>query len=385
MTVNATADVIVIGVGGVGSAATFHLARRGASVIGLDRFPPGHDRGSSHGHTRLIRMAYFEHPDYVPLLRRAFELWEELEALTGERLYRQTGLLEVGCPDGEVVAGVKRSAAEHNLAIEVLQTDEIVRRFPGLRATNETEGVFEERAGLLYVEHAVRTHAEWAGRAGARFEIGPRVLGWEPDGQAVRVRTDRGDYLAGHVVVTAGPWAGELLRQLGVPLKVLRKPLYWRGAPPIYDADAGCPAFLFERPEGVFYGFPSVDERGVKVAEHSGGAAVADPATVDRTEDFGETGRIDAFLKDHLPGVSGPATGFAVCLYTMSPDGHFLIDRFPGEDRVHFVAGLSGHGFKFAGVLGEILADRVIDGRTRHPVEFLSWERFADAGRAAPG
>jgi len=376
-------DAIVIGTGGMGAAALMHLAARGASVCGLDRFPPGHDRGSSHGQTRLIRLAYFEHPDYVPLLRRSYELWHELETVTGRTLLVESGLLMAGPPDGEVVAGAVASAAIHSLPIERMTSREAMARWPSMRLPEEWATVHEARGGYLFVEDCVRAHAAEAVRLGARIETGAAVRGWQTfghdgNGGHVVVETDRGSYAADTLVVTAGAWAADLLQLPAVPLRVLRKSLFWyqpEAAVRRNHAAGSLPCFAFDTPTGFFYGFPAIDDRGVKIAEHTGGTPVADPLAIDREIDAGERMRVEAALAAHLPGVCGPLTEHAACLYTMSPDGHFVVGLHPQHARVVIAAGFSGHGFKFASVMGEILADLALDGKTVHPIGFLSPER----------
>ncbi|MBI4601444.1 MAG: N-methyl-L-tryptophan oxidase [Planctomycetes bacterium] len=373
-------DCIVLGAGGgAGSAALFHLARRGARVLGLDRFEPGHDRGSSHGETRIIRRAYFEHPGYVPLLLRAYELWADLEARSGRRLLVETGLLQVGPPDGAVVPGVLRSAREHGLEVEELAAAEIEGRFPGFRAPPGFRGVLERRAGYLLVEECVRAHAAEARRLGAELRAGragDAALEWRAEGGGVAVRTGSGEHRAASLVIAPGPWAPALLRGLGLALEVRRKPLLWyRTATPDYRADRGAPAFLFELPEGVFYGFPEIAGGELKVSEHTGGERVEDPLRVDRSLRDSDRAPVERFLARQLPGVTPECLRHAVCMYTMTPDEHFVLGRHPAHARVAFAAGLSGHGFKLTCVLGEALADLALDGATRLPVGFLGPER----------
>ncbi len=368
-------DAIVIGIGGVGSAALYHLATRGARVLGLDRFGPGHDRGSSHGQTRIIRLAYFEHPDYVPLLRRAYQLWSELGECRGRPLYHEVGLLQVGPPDGPVVSGVRRSAQEHGLEIEELSPSEIRRRFPGFHAPDEWHGVFERRAGYLEVEACVVAHLEEAIRLGAELRTGVTVQRWRADGDGLTVTTDAGQFHAERLVLAPGSWAPQLLGDLQLRLEVRRKSQFWYPSSAEFHADRGCPAFLFDTPEGVFYGLPQIDERGLKVAEHTGGSLVADPLTVDRALEAAEQSRVERFLADHLPSVGRPLLHHSVCMYTLTPDEHFIVDRHPADPRVVLAAGLSGHGFKFTGVLGEALADLALEGSTRLPIGFLSLSR----------
>ena len=364
-------DCIVVGTGGVGRSALYHLARREVRVLGIDRFPPGHDRGSSHGDTRIIRMAYFEHPDYVPLLRRAYELWAQLEASCGQQLYREVGLVQIGLPDGEVVPGVLRSAQEHNLNVEVLRASEVCRRFPGLWMPEAMSAVFEQKAGYLAVESCVRSFAAEAQKLGAELRSGETVVGWKADTHGVTVETNRDTYQAARLVITPGAWASDLLANIGIRFEVRRKSLFWYDAPLVYQAAQGCPIFLYETSAGIFYGYPQIDESGLKVAEHSGGQIIRDPLTVNRNIDSHDRKQVETFLRQYLPEVSSTLRKHVVCLYTMSPDSHFVVDRHPQHPQVAFVAGLSGHGFKFASVLGETLADLALDGHTTLPVDFL--------------
>jgi sarcosine oxidase len=372
-------DAIVIGTGAVGSAALWALARRGLRVLGLDRFPPGHDQGSSHGETRVIRQAYFEHEDYVPLLRRSYRLWSELEAAVSRELFIPTGLVQVGAPDGEVVTGALRAAARHGLAVESLSSDEVQTRFPMLKVPEGSVAVYESTGGVLRVEDCVRSLIQEAVRLGAEHRV-EALKSWRAVGEGVEVETRAGTYQAGRLLIAGGAWASQLLSSVpGAPaLYVLRKPLYWYGgAAPTWAASKGAPVFLYDSPAGIFYGFPSFEPGVLKVAEHTGGARVADPLQVDRTEWASETARVSDFVARSLVGVRGPVSRHAVCMYTMSPDQHFIVDRHPEHRSVVYAAGLSGHGFKMATVLGEALAELAFDGRSQHPIEFLSADRFS--------
>lgn len=365
-------DAIVLGTGGVGSATLFHLARRGAKVLGLDRFAPPHDRGSSHGQSRIIRQAYFEHPNYTPLLLEAYRLWSGLADRSGRQLYHEVGVLQIGPADGEVVPGVLRSAAEHQLSVEQLEAAEIEQRWPAYRVPDDLVGVFEPRAGYLLVEECVAAHLEQAKQSGAELRTGVAVLDWEP-GPPVRVRSSAGEFSAERLIVTAGAWAAQLLDDLQLHLEVRRKSMFWYATdsrPPAAHLDVPC--FLYELPQGVFYGFPQLDERGVKVAEHSGGQPVVDPLEVERGVDREDGKRIEAFVDEYLACVTSRRTDHAVCLYTMSPDEHFVVDRHPAHPHVAFAAGLSGHGFKFTSVLGQALTELALDGATQLPIDFLA-------------
>lgn len=370
-------DVIVLGTGGVGSAVLRELASRKVRVLGLDRFPAGHDRGSSHGQTRIIRQAYFEHPDYVPLLQRAYALWEQVQQAWGQQLFFPVGLLEIGPPHGVVVPGVLEAAGRYGLAVERLTADQAARQFPGLQVPAGCEAVFERQAGYLLVEDCVVAQIELARRAGAEFLWDQEVVGWRAGPGHVEVRTASQTYRAERLVITAGAWSAGLLADLGIPLRVVRKHLHWYAADhPDYQQRNGCPTFFYELPEGYFYGFPALDAGGVKVAEHTGGELVANPLSVDRQPDPLDRTRVESFLQACLPGVTRHPLRHAVCMYTLSPDEHFVVDRHPDHSGVVFAAGLSGHGFKFAPVLAEALADLALEGTTRLPIGFLGCCRW---------
>ncbi|MEM8735669.1 MAG: N-methyl-L-tryptophan oxidase [Planctomycetota bacterium] len=370
-------DAIVLGTGGVGSAAMYHLARRGLRVLGLDRFPVAHDQGSSHGESRAIRQAYFEHPEYVPLILRAYELWRELESETGAELLVESGLLQVGPSGGEVIEGVFRAAELHGLQIERLTPGEIERRFPQFTVSEDTVGAYESAGGYLHVEASVEHHLQRAGRLGAEWIQEP-VLGWAEHPGFVEVQTANQRYNAEKLVVCAGPWANRMLlgKRLSCTLTVLSKHMRW------YATDSRAeraedPVFLFEEPGGVFYGFPAVDGKTVKVAEHSGGEVWdGDPRDFDRSAESIEQSRIDDFVAARMKHVVLPAVRNEACFYTVSPDEHFILGEVPDNDRIVIATGLSGHGFKFAPVLGQAIADLVQNGSTDLPIDFLSPERF---------
>lgn len=372
----ATYDAIVLGVGGIGSSALCHLASRGLRVLGIDRFPTAHDRGSSHGETRLIRQAYYEHPDYVPLLKRAYTLWSDLEQSSGRKLYFESGVLQVGLESGSVIPGILASARQHHLNVEELSSADVERRFPGYRVPEPLRAVFEPQAGFLRVEDCIRAYVVAAIEKKADLLLNESVKSWRPVGRNIEVITDQGKHEAATLIVTAGSWAGELLRDLNLPLEVLRKSVYWFETDTAnYRLDRGNPGFIYETPEGNFYGFPEIDAHGVKIGEHTRGLPVTDPLNVGREEDADETIRIQAFLQRHLPQVSTRQKRFMTCLYTLSADRRFIVDRHPEYPNVSYVAGLSGHGYKFASVLGEILADWASTGKTSLPVDFLAADR----------
>lgn len=380
-------DCIVLGVGGFGSGVLYHLAKRGVRALGIEQFGIAHDRGSSHGETRIIRKAYFEHPDYVPLLHRAYDLWRELETESRRKLFHPVGLFIAGAPESESVSGTLLAAKTHNLQVDELTPAEARTRFRGYRFPDHFSVVFEQQAGYLDVEPCVTAHIRQALRSGAALKSDESVIEWKSNGRTVTVRTDRAEYTAATLVITAGPWAGEVLTppagrnsnvaanaspSLSHYLRVVRKPVFWFAAGPDYDVSSGNSTFFFETPAGQFYGFPRIDGRSIKMAEHTGGDDVSNPTNVDRTEHPADLERTAAFLKEFLPQIDPQPVRHSVCMYTRTPDCHFLIDRHPNHANVVFGAGFSGHGFKFTTVLGEALAEMAINGTTRHPVEFLA-------------
>jgi sarcosine oxidase len=378
-------NVAVIGLGVMGSAALAALARRGLRVIGMDRFAPGHDRASSHGATRVIRLGYFEHPSYVPLVRAAYALWRELEARSGSSLLTVTGILEMGGAESELVAGTLQSARQHGLPHQVLDAAGVMKRFPAFRLHDDFLGVFQPDGGVLQAEPAVAAFQAVARAAGAEVRMDERVVGVVSDGDGVRVTTERRQVLAGCAIVAAGPWLPALLPQLQatlqlslrVPLRVTRQVLAWF-APvrhPSQFAASHFPVWLLQNAAGVFYGFPA-DSTGVKIAKHHHFDEEVDPDTCDRTVTVADEAVIRAAIKAHMPDADGPLAAAKACLYTMAPDGDFILDRLPGRPRIIVASPCSGHGFKFAPVIGDILADLATAGRTDYDISRFSLKRF---------
>ncbi len=371
-------DVIVLGVGGVGSAAAWRLAARGARVLAIDAHHPPHNLGSSHGRTRAIRMAYFEHSDYVPLLRRAYTLWDELQDRVGQRLFNRCGLLQVGPANGRVVSGVLRAAAEHNLPVQQFTPVQARSAFPQFYIPEDASIVFESQAGYLRVDDCVAAQLRLATAAGAHLRFGEPVRSWQADGQGFVVNTDQGAYRATSLAICGGPWAAHVLPGLHVPLRVIRKSVYF--FPEANDktmSQPKCPVYFFETRQGFYYGFPALDSHGVKVGKHSGeGPEYGVPDSSNLEEMPEERSAVADFVANYLLRVLPMPHDRSDCWYTMSPDEHFLIDRVEMPGVMAYVAGLSGHGFKFVPVLGEILADLLLSGRSALPIAFLSAARF---------
>ncbi len=369
-------DTIILGVGGMGAAACYELARRGHRVLGLDQFSLVHDRGSSHGESRIIRKAYFEHPDYVPLLHRAYERWYELEQATGRPLLRPTGLVLSGSAEGETICGARLSARQHGLQLQNFTAAQARLRFPGLEFPTQHDVAFEPGAGTLLVDDCVQAHVDEAIRHGATLRGNEPIIDWCSDGQTVSVRTSAREYVARKLVITAGAWSNDCLTDIGLQLTILRKFVGWF---PVrageYQATSGTPTYFFELSGRTFYGFPSFDGATIKVAEHSGGEPVLDPIHVDRGCHLADLDGLRSFLKTYLPNAQPNLARHSVCLYTLTSDKHFVIDVHPCWKNVVFAAGFSGHGFKFCPVVGEILADLAENTKTSLPIEFLSLKR----------
>jgi len=370
-------DVVVIGLGAMGSATLYALARRGVRVLGIERFTPGHDRGSSHGLTRIIRLGYFEHPSYVPLVREAIALWRDIEARSGQSLMHVTGILEVGPPDGVLVPGTLQSSRQHALPHEILDAPGLMQRFPAFRVPPHFVGVFQRDGGFLAAEAAMAAQLMLARAAGAELRTEETVCEIEPHAGRVRIVTDRGAVEAGATIVTAGPWLKTLLPGLPVPLKVTRQALGW-----FEPKDAALfsashfPVFILESNYGMHYGFPLFGEPGVKVGKHHHRDETVDPDCHDRAVSDGDEALIRAALTEHLPAASGRPIAAKTCLYTMTPDGNFVLDRLPGHPEIIIASPCSGHGFKFSPVIGETLADLATSGATQRDISRFQISRF---------
>ncbi|MFD6191792.1 N-methyl-L-tryptophan oxidase [Streptomyces sp. NPDC060275] len=368
-----TYDVIVIGLGGMGSAAAHHLSARGVRVLGLERFGPVHNRGSSHGGSRITRQSYFEDPAYVPLLLRAYELYEDLERATGRDVALLCGGLMIGRPDAWTVSGSLRSARQWDLPHEMLDAREIRRRFPTLTPDDDEVALHEAKAGLLRPENTVAAHLQLATRQGADLHFDEPMTRWEPYRDGVRVHTADHTYTASHLVICPGAWAPRLLADLGVPFTVERQVMYWfqprGGIRPFRPANH--PIYVWEDAAGVqVYGFPAIDgpDDGAKVAFFRKGRATT-PETIDRTVHEREVRAMADHMSGRIPDLPGTFRKAATCMYTTTPDEHFVIARHPAHpDSVTVACGFSGHGFKFVPVVGEILADLALTGTTAHPI-----------------
>jgi sarcosine oxidase len=371
-------DAIVVGVGGMGSAAVYHLARRGLRVLGLERFDVPHDHGSSHGVTRIIRLAYYEDPSYVPLLKRAYELWRELQGEAGEQLLYITGSLDAGPPGSEIVEGSRRSCELHDLPHELLDAAEIARRFPAYRLPPGHGAVLQPAGGFLLPERCIVHHVMAAQALGAEVHAREAMLDWAPHRDGVRVRTDRGTYEADHLIVTAGAWLGSMVKRLAPIAVPERQVLAWLQPtrPDLFARDR-FPVFNLLVDEGRFYGFPQHGVPGFKFGLYHHLGERVNPDRPRREPDRRDEAVLRSFAERYFPDGAGPTMALKSCLFTNTPDEHFVVDRHPQYPQVTIASPCSGHGFKFASVIGEILAELATSDQTRHDIGLFRLSRFA--------
>lgn len=375
---------IVIGAGGMGSAAIYELARRGKRVLGLEQFAIPHELGSSAGSTRIFRFAYFEHPSYVPLMRVSLERWLALERDFGERLITVTGGLDMGLPAGRVVSGSKEACKKHGLQHEVMDGREASRRYPAWRLPAGFEAVFQPEAGFLPADRAIDAHVTIARRLGADVRENEAVRGWKAAGDRIEVETTRGRYEAGSLVLAAGAWTGKLLSRLASVTIPQRQVVGWFKTPDRSYRPESFPVFILDCPErGNFYGFPEVAGEGFKIGKFRHRKQDVDPDTIDR-EVTSADADVLTWAGRYLARPMGEPLGFKTCMFVNSPDEHFIVDALPEHRNVVVAAGFSGHGFKFCSGIGEVLADLAMHGRTRHNTELFRLSRSALAAARSP-
>jgi sarcosine oxidase len=380
-TSSSTHDAIVVGVGGMGSAALYHLTRRGARhVLGLDRFEIPNDKGSSHGRSRIIRLAYWEHPSYVPLLRRAHELWHELQEQAGEPLLITTGSVDAGPPDSSAVVGAIRACRMFDLPHALYDGASLRTQFPGYQLPADFTALYQPQGGFLLPERCITAHVAAARRAGADVRAGESVLDWIDRGDCVDVRTARGTYSCRQLIVTAGAWTGKLPTGLQSMLAPERQVMLWvRPHRPEYFQPATFPVVYMQAPEGSFYALPAHDDAGFKFGKHHHLRQEVDPDSMDRECHDEDERVLRAGMARYFPDASGPTLALKTCIYTNTGDEHFIITRRSGS-RLTIAAGFSGHGFKFCSVVGEILADLALDGGTRHDISLFAPDRLSALG-----
>ena len=372
-------DVVVVGIGGMGSATLYQLARRGLKVLGIEQFGQvAHNMGSSHGLTRIIRLAYYEDPSYVPLLRRAYELWTQIEQETDEQIYYQTGSLDIGTEDSEVFAGSLRSCQQHNLEHEVLTSAQITERFPGYRFPAAYRAVYQPQGGIIVPERAIEAHVQAAQAYGAELHTGERVQGWEPTPNGgVTIRTEAATYTARRLVLCGGAWNYKLLPQLEGVAVPERQVLIWlETKQPEWFTPGAFPVWNAKTEEGRYYGFPefnpSGETPGMKYGRWHHLDEQVDPDEVDRETHPADETLLRQFGERYFPDGAGRTLDMQVCMFTNTADEHFVIDTLPDTPQVSVAAGFSGHGYKLCSAVGEVMADLAQHGETAHNIELFS-------------
>jgi sarcosine oxidase len=371
--------VLVLGLGAAGSAAMYHLSKTGKEVCGIDQFTPPHDLGSSHGQSRITRQAYHENPLYVPFVKKAYELWYDLERESGKKLLLKTGGIMLGSPDASVVTGAELSAKTHHIPYQYLSNADIARRFPAFKTDADTVGVLEEEAGILFPEECIKTHLELATGNGASLNFGEKVTAIIPKGNRVEVTTDKNTYTTRQLIISAGGWMTELLPELNLPLTVERQVLYWfktnTSAEKEHFSPDKLPIYIWEfAPGKMFYGFPDLGD-GIKVAHHHAGEKTT-PYTINREVSDEEIESMKAVIGKYL-NITPDFNYSATCMYTNTPDENFIIDRHPQHANIIVASPCSGHGFKFASYTGKILSDMATGQPLEHDITMFSLARFS--------
>lgn len=372
-------DVIVVGVGGIGSATTYHLARRGLDVLGLERYDIPHTKGSSHGYTRIIRRAYYEDPSYVPLIERAYDLWDQLADETGRDIIHRTGSIDAGPPDDPVFAGAKGSCEEHDIPYEILDGVELAERFPGYQLPEDYRAVYQADGGFVVPEEAIVGHVEAAQKAGAIVHAREPVEGWtETAAGGVTVETVHETYEADALVLAAGAWNRKLAGALQGLARPERQVLAWfqPETPGLFQPDS-FPVWNLSTPEGRFYGLPVYRVPGFKLGKYHHRDEQIDPDDWNQEPEPADEQLLREFTESYFPEAAGSTMRLATCMFTNSPDEHFILDTLSEHPQVAVGTGFSGHGFKFASVIGSILADLAVDGETDHLIEQFRLDRFS--------
>jgi len=377
-------DAIVIGIGGMGSATLYHLAKRGLNILGIEQFEIPHEMGSSHGLTRIIRLAYYEDPSYVPLLRRTYTLWDDLEKESGEKLFYQTGSIDMGPEDSEVFAGSLQSCIEHDLEHEVLNSKELTKRFPAYQMPSDTMAVYQPHGGLLVPERCIMTHAKMAQKHGATLHTGESVQGWDIlSDERVQVTTNQATYTGDKLAICGGAWAYKLVPSLSGQAVPERQVLIWlqTETPDIFTPDR-FPVWNGLVDEGRYYGFPEFnptgDTPGMKFGRYHHLEEDCDPDTLDRTPNPQDEKVLRDFAERYFPQGAGKTLSMKACMFTNTPDEHWILDTLPDAPQVAVAGGFSGHGFKMASVIGEIMADLTQNGTTQHDISLHRLARFQD-------
>lgn len=370
-------DAIVAGVGGMGSAALYNLAGRGWKVLGLDKYDVPNNMGSSHGNSRMIRLSYHEDPSYVTLMHKSYELWDKLQTDTNQELLITTGSIRAGHEHSSMFIGSKNACDIHNIPYEILEGREVNKRFPGYSFPNDILSVYQSDGGFLAADKCISSYLTLSDELGADIHGREPITDWHPKGEIIEVVTPKSVYTASRLVLTTGPWVSKLLPDLTALLEPERQVVGWFQTqdPKRFDPDH-FPVFGLEVDIGRFYGFPSFETPGIKLGKYNHLREIVDPDLVSREITNNDQKALEECLEKYFPMAHGAVMKMETCMFTNTPDGHFIIDTHPEIPQVSIAAGFSGHGFKFCGLVGEILADLAQEGYTEHNIDLFKLERF---------
>lgn len=370
-------DLAVIGLGGIGSSVLNYSTEIGLNVIGIDQFSPPHTYGSSHGETRAFRQAYFEHENYVPMLKEAYSMWKKFALNSKKDIFYETGVLALGKADGNLISGMNKSAKLHDISIDKISSSKLSHKYPYFNVPKNFEAILEKKAGTLFIENIISENLKIAKSNGANVLLNSQLINWNSEGKLIELFCSNQVLKTKRLVICAGAWSDNLLSNLGMDLKIRLKHMHW-----INNSDQrmfinnGCPVFCFESDKHIFYGFPEINKNRIKIAQHTGGTLISKPSQKTNLQENFELQTTQALLEKHIPFLNFDTVKHDTCLYTMSPDEHFIVDNHPNDNRISFAAGLSGHGFKFSNILGKILCDLVTENENELNIDFLKLKRF---------
>jgi len=371
-------DVLVFGVGGVGSAVLYNLAKRGVKVVGVEKFDIAHDKGSSHGETRIIRRQMFENSKYLSLVKQSYDLWSILQKEYGKKLLFQNGILIIGDKNSNILRKLKKGG-RHRLGYTVLSREEMKDLFPQFAIKENEIALYDSFGGYLKVEECIKAHISEAKKHGAKLFLNEEIEDWKEEKGFIRIKTNKREIKTKKLVITAGPWAKSELKKIGIKLKLLRKVVIWYKWPNMKKfSPEKFPVFIIIKNHARFYGFPAIGKDGIKIGEHSGGTPISNPATLNRKLNKNDQRNFIEIVNEKFPKSNRKLSKFSTCIYSLSPDGHFILDLHPKSSNVVIGAGFCGHGFKFSGVLGEILADLALEGKTKHDISIFRLNRFKE-------
>ncbi len=372
-----TFELIIVGCGGIGSAALYYASQLGLTTLCIEQYEQGHNKGATHGETRAFRKAYYDDIRYTPILKKAYTEWKKIEKQASQTLFVENGVLEIAEPQHQMITDSIACAKQYNIPIEILSNEVLTARFNNFFIPPNNIGILQPEAGFLYVDKCLKFFVESAKNNGATVLFNEPVISWELDSEEIiHVKTNKNTFRGKHLIICAGPWSSMLLPNLTIPVTLLQKKLVWTSVQnDSYSLDKGCPCFAYHLNEGIFYGFPTVSSM-MKIARHSGGKQIVTPEQSTNLNDQEELEAIQWFIKTYLPFANPIITKEANCIYDITPDKQFIIDTYPLSRKIVYAASLSGHGYKMANILGEIIVNLAIKGLTEFDISFLSLKRF---------